>query len=110
MSSVYEYKVKEYHREMTEDEKTTMIQSFKGKVSIEGELQDRFKEEEVLKVEARGMQKKLKKRDTYVVSKLVRALIHKGQPSYEVQWKGYRKMSDNTIETRAILMEDIPKM
>ena len=30
--------------------------------------------------------------------------------SYEVQWKGYLKKSDNTIEPRSNLIVDVPKL
>ena len=49
---------------------------------------------------------KVKGKERYVITKLVRPLYKDKKPAYEVKWRGY---VDTTIELREILLEDIPK-
>lgn len=79
-NSIYEYKVNDYT--------------------------DKFKQEELLKV-SKYTQQNIDKIEKFIVSKLVKPVIHKNTPSYEVQWKNYK--NQNTIEPRNILLEDISK-
>lgn len=47
--------------------------------------------------------------NVFEISKLVRHMTRNKKPSYEVKWKGYPD-SDNTIELRSQLLEDVPKL
>ena len=78
--SVYEYKLKEF--------------------------KDRFKEEELLKIEGEP-QNKIIKVNKFVISKLIKPVIKNNVAFYEVQWKGYK---EHTIEPRETLLKDVPKM
>ena len=44
----------------------------------------------------------------FKISKLVKPVIRKNKPHYEVAWVGYR--GNNTIELRDNLIKDVPKM
>lgn len=46
----------------------------------------------------------------YVVSRLIQPVILTGDRAYIVAWKGFRKKSDRTIQTREQLLEDVPKL
>ena len=78
--SVYEYKLKDF--------------------------KDRFKEEELLKIEGEP-QNKIIKVNKFVISKLIKPVIKNNVAFYEVQWKGYK---EHTIEPRETLLKDVPKM
>ena len=78
--SVYEYKLKEF--------------------------KDRFKEEELLKIEG-DPQNKIIKVNKFVISKLVKPVIKNNKAYYEVAWKNYK---EHTIEPRETLLKDVPKM
>jgi len=78
--SVYEYKLKEF--------------------------KDRFKEEELLKIEGEP-QNKIIKVNKFVISKLIKPVIKNNVAFYEVKWKGYK---EHTIEPRETLLKDVPKM
>lgn len=71
------------------------------------DFKDKFKEEELLKVDD-NTQKKIEKVEKFVISKIVKPVIHNNTPSYEVAWKNYK--GQNTIEPRDNLLEDVPKM
>jgi len=79
MYSVYEYKVKG--------------------------LTDRFKEEELLKIE--GVQNEIEKIEKYRISQLIKPVIKNNKAYYEVKWINYKK---NTIEPRENILLDAPKM
>lgn len=57
-----------------------------------------------------GVANKLKEEEQFEVSKIVKRVMIDGEPHYRVKWKGYRKASDDTVEPRASLLQDIPKM
>jgi uncharacterized protein YoxC len=78
--SVYEYKLKEF--------------------------KDKFKEEELLKVDG-NPQNKIMKVNKFVISSLVKPVIKNNQAYYEVKWKNF---NETTIEPRSVLIKDVPKM
>jgi hypothetical protein len=69
-------------------------------------LKDKFKEEELLKVDGIP-QNKILKLNKFVVSKLIKPLIKNNEAFYEVMWKGYK---ETTNEPRDELLKDVPKM
>ena len=56
-----------------------------------------------------GSKSNNKQDNVFEISKLVRHMTRNKKPSYEVKWKGYPD-SDNTIELRSQLLEDVPKL
>jgi transposase InsO family protein len=48
--------------------------------------------------------------EKYEISKIVRPLMRDGEPHLEIAWKGYRSASSNTIEPRANILKDAPKL
>jgi len=54
-----------------------------------------------------GIQNKLDDPEYHIVSKIIKPLIHQKEPSFEIKWKNKK---DHTIEPRATLIEDVPKM
>ena len=69
-------------------------------------LKDKFKEEELLRVDG-NPQNKILKVNKFVISKLIRPLIKNDKAYYEVMWKGYK---ETTTEPRDELLKDVPKM
>ena len=69
-------------------------------------LKDKFKEEELLKVDGIP-QNKILKVNKFVISKLIKPLIKNNVAYYEVMWKGYK---ETTNEPREELLKDVPKM
>ena len=69
-------------------------------------LSDRFKEEELLKIDG-NPQNKIMKVNKFVISSLVKPVIKDNDFYYEVKWKNYR---ETTIEPRSVLIKDVPKM
>jgi transposase InsO family protein len=69
-------------------------------------FKDRFKEEELLKIEG-DPQNKIMRTIKFTVSKLIKPVIQNNKAYYEVQWKGYR---DTTLEPRENLLKDVAKM
>ena len=67
-------------------------------------LKDKFKEEELLRVDG-NPQNKLLKVNKFVISKLIRPLIKDDKAYYEVMWKGYK---ETTTEPRDELLKDVP--
>jgi len=74
---------------------------------LEG-LDKKFKHEDLQAIKkVQNVQNEAKQ---FEVSKLLDKKKIDGSVHYLVKWKGYRKASDNTWESRAKLMEDVPKM
>ena len=69
-------------------------------------LKDKFKEEELLKVDG-NPQNKILKVNKFVISKLIKPLIKDDEAYYEVKWKGFK---ETTTEPRDELLKDVPKM
>jgi hypothetical protein len=67
---------------------------------------DRFKEEELLKVDG-NPQNTIMNVEKFVISKLIKPVIEDNVIKYEVKWKNHR---DTTLEPRDALLEDVPKM
>jgi hypothetical protein len=71
-------------------------------------LKKKFKDED-LQLLKHGVENKIQTLDnSFIVSKIVSPMVHENEEYYEVSWKGYR--GQNTIEPKAELMKDIPKM
>ena len=69
-------------------------------------LKDKFKEEELLKVDGIP-QNKIVKIEKFEISKLIKPLIKDNVAYYEVMWK---RFNEPTIEPREVLLKDVPKM
>ena len=69
-------------------------------------LKDKFKEEELLKIQGEP-QNKIIKVNKFVISQIVKPVIKNNVIHYEVKWKGYR---ETTLEPGNILLKDVPKM
>ena len=67
---------------------------------------DRFKEEELLKVDG-NPQNQIINVEKWSISKLIKPVIEDNVIKYEVKWKGYRT---TTLEPRDALLEDVHKM
>ena len=67
---------------------------------------DRFKEEELLKVDGKP-QNQIMNVEKWSISKLIKPVIEDNVIKYEVKWKGYRT---TTLEPRDALLEDVHKM
>lgn len=70
------------------------------------EFNDRFKEEELLKVPS-NTENRFSQPDKFVISKIVKPMIISNVPHYVIRWKNYK---ETTAEPRDILMEDVPKL
>jgi transposase InsO family protein len=70
------------------------------------DLNDKFKEEELLKVDG-NPQNKIMKVDKFSISKIIKPVINDDIIFYEVKWKGYK---ETTLEPRDVLLKDVPKM
>ena len=70
------------------------------------DLNDKFKEEELLKVDG-NPQNKIVNVKKFSISKIIRPVINDNVIFYEVQWKGYK---ETTNEPRDVLLKDVPKM
>ena len=70
------------------------------------DLNDKFKEEELLKVDG-NPQNKIMKVDKFSISKIIKPVINDDIIFYEVKWKGFK---DTTLEPRDVLLKDVPKM
>jgi hypothetical protein len=68
-------------------------------------LKDKFKEEELLKVDG-VPQNKILKLNKFVISELIKPLIKNILACYEVMWKDYKEI---TNEPRDELLKDVPK-
>lgn len=79
-NNVYEYKLKEFN--------------------------DKFKEEELLKVPS-NTENRFSQPEKFIISKLIKPMIINNVPHYVVKWKNYK---ETTAEPRDILMEDVPKI
>ena len=74
------------------------------------DLKNKFKDED-LQLLKHGVENRLTKiENQFIVSKIVKPLVHNNSTYFEIAWKGYRKKTDNTIESKEELMKDIPKM
>ena len=69
-------------------------------------LNDKFKEEELLKVDE-NPQNKIMNVDKFSISKIIKPVINDNVIYYEVKWKGY---NETTLEPRDVLLKDVPKM
>jgi hypothetical protein len=69
------------------------------------DLNDKFKEEELLKVDG-NPQNKIVNVKKFSISKIKRPVINDNVIFYEVQLKGYKK---TTNEPRDVLLKDVPK-
>jgi len=69
-------------------------------------LDDKFKEEELLKVDGLP-QNKIVNVEKFSISKIIKPVIKDNIIYYEVKWKGYK---ETTLEPREVLMLDVPKM
>jgi len=69
-------------------------------------LNDKFKEEELLKVDG-NPQNKIMNVDKFSISKIIKPVINDNVIFYEVKWKGY---NETTLEPRDALLKDVPKM
>ena len=70
------------------------------------DLNDKFKEEELLKVDG-NPQNKIVNVKKFSISKVIRPVIIDNVIFYEVKWKGYK---ETTIEPRDVLLKDVPKV
>ena len=68
-------------------------------------LDTKYKNEDLQKIEF--VDNATEKIKLYVVSKIIKPIVHNNKRYYEVLWKGYKK---ETIEPRDELLKDIPKM
>jgi len=69
-------------------------------------LDDKFKEEELLKVDGLP-QNKIVNVEKFSISKIIKPVIKDNIIYYEVKWKGYK---ETTLEPREVLLQDVPKM
>ena len=67
------------------------------------DLNDKFKEEELLKVDG-NPQNKIMKVDKFSISKIIKPVLNDGIIFYEVKWKGYK---ETTLESRDALLSKI---
>ena len=70
------------------------------------DLNDKFKEEELLKVDG-NPQNKIMKVDKFSISKIIKPVINDDIIFYEMKCKGYK---ETTLEPRDVLLQDVPKM
>jgi hypothetical protein len=70
------------------------------------DFSDKFMEEDLQKID--DVKNESNQEKFFKISKLVKPVIRKNKPHYEVAWVGYR--GNNTIELRDNLIKDVPKM
>ena len=68
-------------------------------------LKDKFKEEELLKVDEIP-ENKIVKIEKFEISKWIKPFIKNNVAYYELMWK---KFNEPTIEPREVLLKDVPK-
>ena len=70
------------------------------------DLNDKFKEEELLKVDG-NPHNKIVNVKKFSISKIIKPVINDDIIFYEVKWKGYK---ETTLEPRDVLLKDVPEM
>ena len=56
------------------------------------------------------VENQIQNEEVFTISKILEPMVLNKIPGFIVKWKGYRKASDDTFESRKKLFEDVPKL